>query len=125
VRALHIQLQLTGMIWVKLARYCLVCTKVIIYKSHCELILIEHPTIFIFGPAESCNFKKFIKFKLPNRPKTSPNLKFCFILKHIGRNPRSDRILASEEDVLLEDVLLEDVLLEDVLLEDVLLEDIF
>ena len=41
--------------------------------------------------------------------------------KHTGRNPGFDRILASEEDVLLEDVLLEDALLEDTFLEDALL----
>ena len=49
----------------------------------------------------------------------------CLDFKHVGRNSRFDRVLASEEDVLLEDVLLEDPLLEDALLEDALLEDAF
>ena len=57
------------------------------------------------------------------KPKSSE-----FQWKHTGRNPGFDRVLASEEDVLLEDALLEDawedILLEDVLLEDVLLEDV-
>ena len=35
------------------------------------------------------------------------------IEKHTGRNTGFDRVLASEEDVLLEDVLLEDALIED------------
>ena len=51
-------------------------------------------------------------------------LQNVFKVKHTGRNPGFDRVLASEEDVLLEDALLEDALLEDALWEDVLLEDI-
>ena len=44
--------------------------------------------------------------------------------KHIGRNPRIDRVLASAEDLLLEDLLTEDLLIEDLLVEDLSLEDL-
>ena len=38
-------------------------TKVIIYKSRGELFLLVQPTIFIFGPAQSCSFKKLKVYK--------------------------------------------------------------
>ena len=49
-------------------------------------------------------------------------LQNVFKVKHTGRNPGFDRVLASEEDVLLEEALLEDTLLEKVLSEDLLIE---
>ena len=35
---------------------------VILYKSHGEPTLLMKSTIFIFGPAQSCTFKKFIVY---------------------------------------------------------------